>query len=138
MPCEPRRDGRALAAAGIVDDLRAEIGRDEPAGRVVGDDAHVSDRDGGLDDVAEHRERDLAAELGRQPALAAGAERDDDVSTPTSLRVQGVSGALRRRAVSRRRLRRRRPGPVVAHSCTSNQCVPSSAATTSGCGVRAR
>ena len=65
------RDGRALAAAGVVDELGAESDRHEPAGRVVGHDTGVADLDGGLDDVAEHRERDVAR--GSRPA--AGSSR---------------------------------------------------------------
>ena len=59
------------------------------AARVVGDEPHaVGLRGRGLEHVAEHRERDLDAELGGQPALAAGAEGDDDRGHAESLRAR--------------------------------------------------
>ena len=70
---------RSLAAAGIGDHARPERTRGRSRRRVVGDEAHVvAMHHRRLEHVAEHGEREVDAEVVREPALAARAERDDD------------------------------------------------------------
>ena len=87
--------------------------------------------DGRLEHVAEHRERDLDADVRGQPALAAGAEGDDDRGHRWRAYARRASGD-RLKPVAHRGRRSQAawleaPGPDVAHSCTSNQCVPARA-----------
>jgi hypothetical protein len=62
----------------VEEDGGAEGSGDAATGGVAGHDPHVADRGRSLDDVAEHRQGDLAAELLREPALALSPERDHD------------------------------------------------------------
>ena len=79
---------RSLAAAGIRDHLHPEASRDLDRRGVVGDEPHLPRvRDGRLEHVAEHREREVDANGGREPALPARAEGDDDRCHSESLRA---------------------------------------------------
>ena len=71
-------DRSALALAGVVDRRRTELAGDEAAGGVPRYDPHLADGGRRLDDVAEHRQGDLAAELLGKPALTFLPERDHD------------------------------------------------------------
>ena len=89
-PSECRRNGGALPAARIVHHLHSEAGSHDHRGAVVGDEPNAAAVvDGRLEHVPEHRERDVDADVGRQPALAPGAEGDDDGGHARRLRVSG-------------------------------------------------
>ena len=63
---ERGRDRRPLAAAGIVDDLGAELARERARVRVLGDEQRPAGRDARGEHVPEHRERQLRPQLVRR------------------------------------------------------------------------
>ena len=67
--------GAARDIAGVLGGLEVV---DEAAGGVPRYDPHLADGGRRLDDVAEHRQGDLAAELLGKPALTFLPERDHD------------------------------------------------------------
>lgn len=74
-------DGAALTATGIDDVLGSEFPREVNGVGILGDEEGAVGRDTGGQDVAEHRQRELGAQVfwGVDPALAGQAsERDDD------------------------------------------------------------
>ncbi len=108
-------DGCAETRPGIAHDLRA--GRHHRG--VVGHDEHAADLRSRLHDVPEHRDSERGAHGRRQAALRIAAIRNHD----------------RRHAAKRSQVPFDEfpfaPGPEVAHSRTSNQCVPRRASATS-------
>ena len=89
---------------------------------VVGHDDDPAERERGLDDVAEHRHRGGRAQLGWQTPLGVAAIGDHDRghAEKRTHRPTGPPDA----SATRYAAFDEAPGPGVAHSRTSNQCVP--------------
>ena len=108
-------DRSAEARTGIDDDLGAR----RHDRRIVRDHENTPDRQCRFHDVSEHRHGQRRAHRGREAPLRVSAIRDHD----------GRHAAKRTQAAFEDVLSA--PGPEVAHSRTSNQCVPRSASATS-------
>ena len=113
---QPGGDRRAQTAAGVAQ--RVGSGRDDRA--VVGHDENAPDLERCFDDVAEHRHRRGGPDVRRKTPLRVAAVRNDDRRhAPKSTQAAFVDVPVA-------------PGPEVAHSSRSNQCVPLSASATWG------